>query len=91
MWRRVRLIPFTQTFSSNPNTNLVSELAHEAPGILRWAVDGCLAWQREGGLRHPASVLAATSEYQAEQDPLTDFLAECCVEVPNASVRAGTI
>ncbi len=89
MWRRVKLVPFTRTFQPDPA--LAAELAGEAPGILRWAVQGCLAWQRDGRLQHPPSVLAATDAYRAEQDPLTDFLAECCVETPNARVRAAAL
>ena len=45
-WRRIRLLPFEQTFTVNPR--LATELRAEAPGILVWAVHGCLAWQREG-------------------------------------------
>jgi putative DNA primase/helicase len=89
MWRRVKLVPFTRTFQPNPA--LAAELAGEASGILRWAVEGCLAWQRDGGLQHPPSVLAATEAYRAEQDSLTDFLSECCVETPIARVRAGAL
>jgi putative DNA primase/helicase len=90
MWRRIKLIPFSRTFAPNPT--LGAELEREAPGILRWALDGCQAWQREGGLlRHPDSVIAATSAYAAEQDSLTDFLAARCVLTASASARAGEL
>lgn len=79
IWRRVRLIPFAVTISDNEKDDtLLEKLKLELPGILRWAVDGCIAWQREG-LKPPDSVLAATAEYRSESDTLGAFLDECCV------------
>jgi putative DNA primase/helicase len=89
MWRRIRLVPFTQTFPE-PDPTLPEELAKEAPGILRWAVEGCLAWQAQG-LGHPACVDQATRSYQSEQDSLSEFLAECCTEGFTARVKAGKL
>ena len=83
MWRRVKLVPFTQSFPVNPT--LADELRAEAPGVLAWMVRGCLAWQRDG-FQEPEIVRVVTEEYRAEQDPLATFLAECCVLAPNASV-----
>ena len=54
MWRRVKLIPFLQSFDA-PDTALGDTLRAEAPGILTWAVEGCLEWQK-GGLQHPECV-----------------------------------
>jgi putative DNA primase/helicase len=79
IWRRVRLIPFTVTIpDAEQDRHLVDKLKAELPGILRWAVNGCLAWQRDG-LGTPKAVEVATAEYRAEQDPLAAFIAECCV------------
>ena len=64
MWRRVRLVPFTRTFAVNLNYG--DALAAEAVGILTWAIRGCLAWQRGGGLQAPDVVQAATQEYQRD-------------------------
>ncbi|HEX2460895.1 MAG TPA: phage/plasmid primase, P4 family [Vicinamibacterales bacterium] len=88
MWRRVKLVPFTQTFPID--NSLADTLAAEASGILAWAVRGCLEWQRDG-LQHPEVVEAATKEYQAESDPLADFIAERCVVVATAKVAAGVL
>lgn len=74
-WRRMRLIPFTQTFDLNPT--LADELRVEAPGILAWAVRGCLAW-RQQRLNPPAVVLDATCDYKRDSDPLAGFLGEAC-------------
>jgi len=85
MWRRVKLVPFTQTFPVN--TTLADELRAEASGILAWAVRGCLNWRREG-LAHPDVVEAATKNYQDGSRPLAEFLEERCVIATNAQVGA---
>jgi putative DNA primase/helicase len=58
---------------------LFDTLLAELPGILTWAVAGCLAWQRDGRVRLPRIVRVATAEYKAEQDLLGPFLADCCI------------
>jgi putative DNA primase/helicase len=83
MWRRVKLVPFTQQFSIN--TSLESTLAAEAAGVLAWTIRGCLEWQREG-LCEPAIVQSVTDEYRAESDVLAGFLSDCCVIEPGAHV-----
>ena len=86
MWRRVRLVPFQRTFTLDPT--LPDELAREAPGILRWAVEGCLLW-RKHGLDVPPAVSEATNEYQHESDTLGSFIAACCLEMDEVQVQAG--
>jgi putative DNA primase/helicase len=44
---------------------------------------GCLDWQSDG-LRVPQAVEEATQEYRESQDPLKDFIADCCVLMPAA-------
>jgi putative DNA primase/helicase len=88
IWRRIALVPFAVKFwrpeelppqgSPLQDKHLVETLLKELPGILRWAVDGCLAWQCDG-LALPKIVQAATSEYREEQDILKPFLDECCI------------
>ncbi len=78
-WRRQKLIPFTvQIPSDKQDKGLPHKLRAEFPGLLRWAVEGCLAWQREDSLGEPAVVSAATSAWRNESDPLAAFLAAEC-------------
>ncbi len=78
-WRRVRLIPFLHRFEGEQlDKHLMKKLRAEAPGILAWAVRGCLQWQREG-LGLPGAVQQATDEYQREADIVGEFLEEQCV------------
>ena len=91
IWRRLRLIPFTVTIPKDEQDKRLGEkLVAELPGILAWAVRGCLDWQRDG-LGEPEAVTEATSEYRAEQDVLGAFLADRCALEPTASVAGQTL
>jgi putative DNA primase/helicase len=85
IWRRIHLVPFNLTIPAKERDNQLGEkLRNELPGILRWAVEGCLLWQKEG-LGVPESVREATSEYRSEMDVIGDFIEECCVVDPAAN------
>ena len=80
--RRLHLIPFAQTIvASERDPTLAEKLKAEWPAILRWAIDGCLAWQKRG-LTMPRAVTAATNHYFANQDPTVGWLKARCVESP---------
>ena len=86
IWRRMRLIPFTVTIPGDKqDRKLCAKLRAELPGILAWAVRGCLDWQAHG-LAVPAEVREATAAYRAEMDVLADFLLDRCVMTPTAEV-----
>ena len=74
--RRFNVVPFLNK-PDKPDRELAEKLKAEWPGILRWMIEGCLAWQK-GGLQRPKAVLDATAEYFAEQDLLAQWLEECC-------------
>jgi putative DNA primase/helicase len=74
--RRFNVVPFLHRPAA-PDPQLTEKLRGEWPGILRWMIDGCLAWQQDG-LQRPKAVLDATAEYFAEQDLLTQWVEECC-------------
>ena len=91
IWRRLRLIPFEQSFEGREDKALGEKLEAELPGILAWAVRGCLEWRAEG-LGEAAAVTRATAEYRADEDVLGGFLAERCAmagEVPKQELRAA--
>lgn len=73
-WRRVRLIPFGQRFEGDTRDPLLdAKLTAELPGILSWLVQACIEWQKEG-LTTPEAVLAASSRYEVDEDPLGEFV-----------------
>ena len=76
MKRRLHLIPFTVTVPpERRDGRLTEKLLRERDGILAWAIEGCLAWQRQR-LDPPDCVLSATEEYFDEEDAIGDFLDE---------------
>ena len=78
MRRRLHMVPFTVTIPpAKRDKQLPDRLLAERDGILAWAVEGCLAWQRTG-LRPPAAVMAATDEYFEAEDALGRWLDERC-------------
>lgn len=78
IWRRIRLIPFTETIPpAEQDKKLPERLRAELPGILAWAVEGCLEWQREG-LTAPDEVRRATGAYRSEMDVIGAFLRDEC-------------
>jgi len=74
--RRFNVVPFTHR-PPRPDRELEAKLRQEWPGILRWMIEGCLAWQKDG-LQRPKVVLDATAEYFSEQDAVRQWLEECC-------------
>jgi P4 family phage/plasmid primase-like protien len=91
MWRRIKLIPFLVTITdAEKDKTLGEKLKAELPGILNWALAGCQRWQQEG-LVEPEEVKAATAAYQAEQDLVAGFIAECCILNPEVRSQAAKV
>ena len=86
IWDRMRLIPFTQRFEGKKaDSKLPAKLREELPGVLAWAVRGCVAWV-EHGLGSAKAVEAATADYRAETDVLEQFFQERCYFYPEGKV-----
>ncbi|MCA9726035.1 MAG: bifunctional DNA primase/polymerase [Candidatus Eisenbacteria bacterium] len=91
IWRRIRLIPFEQTFPPEArDPELPADLAKELSGIFTWMVRGCSLWL-EKGLEAPEKVSAATGEYRREMDNIADFLDECTIDDDRATVSSRAI
>jgi len=76
IWRRIRVVKWERTFSDREqDRDLDGTLAAEAPGILRWLVEGCLQWQ-EHGLAEPEAVIRETMAYRRSEDVLSRFQAD---------------
>jgi putative DNA primase/helicase len=92
VWRRLHLVPFDVVIpDSEQDKNLPAKLKAEAPGILRWMVEGCTAWHQHG-LGMPDEIKKATATYRSEQDVLSAFIAdECVIGNQQYRVRAGQL
>jgi len=75
MRRRFNIIPFIFK-PPKPNPGLADQLKAEYPGILQWAIHGCLAW-REQSLVKPEAVQVETDQYFSEQDIFSQWVSEC--------------
>ena len=69
---------------------LLKKLEVELPGILHWALAGCLEWQREG-LKPPTIVTEAVRQYREESDTLGRFIAEHCEVRKLGQVKASAL
>lgn len=88
IWRRIKLVPFTVTIPPEKrDAALPNKLLAELPGILAWAVAGCVSWVNEG-LGVCDAVALATQSYKDESDVLAGFFEACCVLDSGASVSA---
>lgn len=91
LWRRIQLIPFEVVIPEARRDPLLAEqLRAEGPGVLRWIVEGALAWQRMG-LAPPAVVREQTEAYRSAEDVIGQFLEERTIRLPGASVKAGEL
>lgn len=83
MRRRFHLIPFAITVPlERRDPELAEKLKIEWPGILRWAIAGCLQWQR-AGLQMPPAVRDATAAYLDAEDAVAAWIDEKCQRNPN--------
>lgn len=93
IWRRLRLIPFEVTIPEDKQDKRLTEnLMAEWPGILAWAVRGCLAWQQDQcDLSLPKAVSEATDEYRSDSDPVGQFIQERCVVMEGVKVSRSSL
>jgi P4 family phage/plasmid primase-like protien len=76
--RRLHLIPFNVTIPlEERDKDLPEKLKKEWPGILQWAVKGCLKWQKLG-LAQPTAVRAASEAYFKEEDAIANWIEDRC-------------
>jgi putative DNA primase/helicase len=88
MWQWIKLLPFTTRIApEKQDKHLEEKLLQERPGILNWLIEGVRRWFTEG-LILPPEISNATDEYRDEMDALGNFIGECCIQSPEATIRA---
>ena len=76
MERRLRVVPFNNR-PAQKDDKLKEKLSAEYPAILRWILDGCLAWQVRG-LGTCQAIAAASSAYFDAQGNFSQWIADRC-------------
>lgn len=89
MRRRFNVLPFTHP-PARADAALADALRVEWPGILSWAIAGCLDWQANGLIR-PAIITDATDAYFETQDVFAAWLEEACVRDPQRAATAAAL
>jgi len=88
IWRRIHMVPFEVTIPpEDRDPHLFDKLEAELPGILNWALAGCLDWQ-VSGLGPPVAVTDAVAEYRQEMDLLGLWLADRCDTEPSLKISS---
>ena len=80
-WRRIVMIPFRKKFSGADNEKLDLHdviLKTEGPGVLAWAVRGCLAYRKAGRMVVPKCVLDMRKSYREDTDFLQQWIESSC-------------
>lgn len=91
IWRRLLVMPFRVKIDEDEvDTHFRERFQAEAPGILAWAVRGCLEWQ-EKGLRPALASCRATEEYRNNHDQVRRFVREQCLVDPGLQVKASEV
>jgi len=86
--RRFNIVGFTNK-PPHPDRELEQKLRPEWPSILRWMIDGCMDWQKNGLIR-PASVQTSTADYFDSQDIVRQWLDEACDVEPGNRWKQAT-
>jgi len=72
---RIHFVPWTVALPEGERrgrSEVLREFMEELPGILKWAVDGCLGW-RDEGLKKPEAVVEATRDYIKGENLVAQF------------------
>ena len=83
IWRRLRVLFWTQQFEADDWPDLADDLAADAEGILACLVREAKAYYGHG-VPESAPVEAETASYRVAQDPLAEFLTAWFVPDPKA-------
>jgi len=94
MWRRIRLIPFTNVIPPDQRDPDVKRKLTTDPdvqsAILQWAFEGVQIYLKDG-LPQSGAVVEATNEYRSEMNPLGRFVASRCELGPGLRVETQAL
>lgn len=94
IWRRLVVIPFTQTIQPSVDVkNYADHLyTHAGGAVLAWIMEGARLIHAENyRLVPPACVVEASEKYRAANDWFAHFLDECCELDPGLEEKSGAL
>jgi P4 family phage/plasmid primase-like protien len=78
-WRRIIILPFLwQVPAESVDTQRVTRLLGELPGIFNWALQGAIRLYRQGGFTPCGVTDTALDEHRFNSDPFRQFCEVCC-------------
>jgi putative DNA primase/helicase len=93
IWQRLKSIPFVAKIdrtSAEFDLNLIDKLEAESAGILAWIVRGAVQWKKDG-LGSAPEIADAGAEWRDADDPLGDFIEDCCEEGAERWIQVGQL
>lgn len=79
IWKRLKAIPFEASVDdAEIDKKLLEKFLSEKAGIVAWAVRGAQWWMR-AGLGDPPELAESNKAWREHDDPLKEFLEDCCV------------
>lgn len=76
MWRRIRMVSYGHKLPEEERDSTLKGAFRDDPvlqaAVLRWCVEGCRAWQRQG-LAEPETVRTNTAAYRDSNDAFGEF------------------
>jgi P4 family phage/plasmid primase-like protien len=80
IWSKIKLIPFEEKIPKEERVMDYDKilLNEEAPGILRWMIEGCIFWQKDG-LGIIKEIEEATNKYREDEDFFGGFLKDTTI------------
>ena len=88
---RVIILPFRNSFLGHEDRELEGKIEAEAPGILRWGLEGLARLRARGRFTRPAISAEVESEFARLVNPLRVFLDDHCVIASDATVDRNAL
>lgn len=86
VWERLKEIPFrVRAAQLDKNVRLrFSDPAIGGPAVMRWLVEGAVAYLRDGLPPVPEAIARATADNRESQNPISEFLNDYTVPAPGS-------
>lgn len=91
LFRRVKVVKFPALPSDERDPEIKRVIEEEGAGILNWALEGLARLEGRGHFDVPAGVEEATTQFRENNDVPALFVADRCVEAPDAREKASTL